>query len=163
MHIRSGYLSMRSGNGMETIQIKHLESITELQALMRVFASAFETEYVAGDAYLTEMIVNPAGVYLGALSGKALVGGLVAFLMTPIHGTKELYIYDIAVLPVYQKQGIGRLLIEQVKQVAKEHGVGTIFVEAEADDPGAVAFYRVLGGEEVAVNHFNFSVSPENA
>jgi ribosomal protein S18 acetylase RimI-like enzyme len=82
----------------------------------------------------------------------------IAFEMCPIHGSKELYLYDIAVHPNHQKQGIGTKLIELLREEAKARGVATIFVEAESEDAGAVAFYRKLGGEEVAVNHFNFNL-----
>jgi ribosomal protein S18 acetylase RimI-like enzyme len=41
---------------------------------------------------------------------------------------------------------------------ARKQHIATIFVEAESEDAGAVAFYRKLGGEEITVNHFNFTV-----
>jgi aminoglycoside 3-N-acetyltransferase I len=104
------------------------------------------------------MLDNPACIIVGVTAEGKTIGGLVAFEMTPIHGTKELYIYDIAIHPDFQKQGLGKKLIETIKEEARARGVGTIFVEAEREDEGAVAFYRAIGGEEVKVNHFNFTL-----
>lgn len=143
---------------MEIISIKNLQSITELQELISVFSQAFESEYSTSETYLKTVLENKAAIRLGAFSEQKIVGGLIAFEMTPIHGIKELYIYDIAVHPEYQKRGIGAKLIEHLKAEAKNRDIGTIFVEAESEDEGAVAFYRKIGGEEIAVNHFNFTV-----
>lgn len=156
--IKTNIKPLRVGIPMNTLSIKHLESLSELQKLISVFSQAFESEYSTTDAYLKVMLENKQAVFLGAYLDKKVVGGLVAFEMTPIHGIKELYIYDIAILPEYQKQGIGAKLIEHLKLEAKNRGVGTIFVEAESEDSGAVAFYRAIGGEEVQVNHFNFNL-----
>ncbi len=140
------------------IMIKKLENIAELKELATAFSLAFESPYNTTDEYLSSMIKNSSCVILGAVVEAHVVGGLVAFFMTPIHGTKELYVYDIAVSPLFQKKGLGKQLVEALKQEARARGVGTIFVEAESEDEGAVAFYRAIGGEEVAVNHFNFNI-----
>ncbi len=138
--------------------IKKLENIEELKELVATFSLAFESEYNTTDSYLSPMLENTSCIILGAVAEGRIVGGLVAFEMTPIHGTKELYIYDIAVHPEFQKRGLGKKLMEAIKEEARTQGVGAIFVEAESEDEGAVAFYRAIGGEEVAVNHFNFNL-----
>lgn len=143
---------------MNNFMIKKLDSMSELRELIEVFSQAFESDYKTTDEYLESMLQNSTCMILGAEVDTRLVGGLVAFEMTPIHGTKEFYIYDIAVHPEFQKQGLGKQLMEVLKQEAHVRGVGTIFVEVESEDIGAVAFYRAIGGEEVAVNHFNFNV-----
>lgn len=56
------------------------------------------------------------------------------------------YIKDVVVRPEYQKQGIGRLLINELMQFIKENGVsGTdIFVELCAM-PDKIPFYEKFG------------------
>jgi aminoglycoside 3-N-acetyltransferase I len=138
--------------------IKKLENINELRELSRVFALAFESGYTLTELYLETMLQNPMCVIFGAFSDQEIVGGLVAFEMMPMHGTKELYVYDIAVHPAYQRNGIGVKLVNALKDEAKVRGVGTIFVEAELEDKDAIAFYRAIGGEEIVVGHFNFKI-----
>ncbi len=142
---------------MSHVAIKKLTNLQEIKELIIVFSLAFDSSYDPKDEYLLSMLKNNSCVILGAVVEGRIVGGVVLFEMTPIHGTKELYIYDIAVHPEFQKRGVGKKLMEAIKEEARTRGVGTIFVEAESEDEGAVAFYRALGGEEVMVNHFNFS------
>jgi aminoglycoside 3-N-acetyltransferase I len=142
----------------EQADIQKIHRLSDVKALISVFALAFEQEYSVTDEYLCKMLEDDKTLILGAFRGAEILGGLVAMEIIPIHGTKEFYIYDIAVHPKYQKQGIGKALIEDLKQEAKKRGIGTIFVEAESEDKGAVAFYRTLLGEEVSVNHFNFLI-----
>lgn len=146
---------------METTSshIKKLDTLSEVQNLVEVFTLAFEQKYTVTDEYLTNMLNDDKTLMLGLYRNNDIVGGLVAFEMMAIHGTKELYIYDIAVHPEHQKQGFGRALMEHLKKEAKKMNVQMIFVEAESEDKGAVGFYRSLGGEEVSVNHFNFKVT----
>jgi aminoglycoside 3-N-acetyltransferase I len=143
---------------MNPITLNNLNSLSQLRELISVFSLAFEMEYSVDDTYLENLLQNKDAIILGVLLENKVVGGLVAFEMTPIHGAKELYIYDIAIHPEHQRQGLGKQLIKQLKDTAKSNGVKTIFVEAESEDEGAVAFYRALGGEEVAVHHFNFNL-----
>lgn len=145
-------------NKMNSISIRKLEKLEEIKELISVFSLAFESYYDTKDEYLHLMLKNTTCVILGAVFGSRIVGGLVAFEITPIHGKKELYIYDIAVHPKFQKQGVGKKLMEIIKEEARTRDIGTIFVEAESEDQGAVAFYRAIGGEEVTVNHFNFTL-----
>ena len=58
----------------------------------------------------------------------------------------DYYIKDVIVRPEYQKQGIGRLLISEIRQFINDHGVeGTdIFVELCAM-PDKIPFYEKLG------------------
>jgi aminoglycoside 3-N-acetyltransferase I len=142
----------------ERADIQKIHSLSDVKALVSVFALAFEQEYIVTDEYLSQMLEDEKTLILGAFIDTKIVGGLVAMEMMPIHGTKEFYIYDIAVHPEYQKQGLGKALVDHLKREAKKRDIETIFVEAESEDEGAVAFYRALGGEDVSVNHFNFTV-----
>ena len=142
----------------ERVDIQKIHSLSDVKALVSVFTLAFEQEYSVTDEYLSKMLEDDRTLILGALKDTEIVGGLVAMEMMPIHGSREFYIYDIAVHPEYQKQGIGKALLDHLKQEAKKRGIETIFVEAESEDESAVAFYRAIGGEEVSVNHFNFKV-----
>ncbi len=142
-----------------TYHLSKLSKLEEVKQLVAVFGKAFEHDYQVSDEYLNSLINDSDAIVIGAFDPQGIiVGGLVGFELRPIHGSKEIYLYDIAVDPQSQKRGIGRQLIQSIKQEALQRNVQTIFVEAEAIDEGAVAFYRALGGEEVSVNHFNFTV-----
>lgn len=149
---------MRNDN-VFTMIIKQIQRRDELRELVSVCSVAFESEYIVTDEYLETMLDNSDCLILGALADERVVGGLIAFELLPIHGEREMYLYDIAVHPQYQRHGIGKRLMQQLKKEAKIRGVKTIFVEAESEDVGAVAFYRSIGGEEVGVHHFNININ----
>lgn len=133
-----------------------LKEVTHLKTLSRIFDTVFEAE--TNSAEETPLIQNPSLCAIGAMYENTIVGGLVAYELPLLNGTKEMYLYDIAILPDFQRRGIGTMLIATLKDEAKQRGASTIFVEAEADDTAAVAFYRTLESEEIAVRHFNISI-----
>ncbi len=147
-------------SGAQQIVCTVLKDTEQLQTLARIF----ETTFAEGEqsSHVSAMVVTyPEDSHfcaIGAMCDDTLVGGLVAYELPLLKGTKEMYLYDIAVLPSHQQQGIGTLLIDALKDEARRRGVSTIFVEAEAEDVGAVAFYRSLLGEEITVHHFNIPV-----
>ena len=66
-------------------------------------------------------------------------------------------IYDIAVVPMHQRHGIGRQLVEMARSLATERGIATTWVPAENEDVHALEFYRSLGGTPSSVTIFTFS------
>jgi ribosomal protein S18 acetylase RimI-like enzyme len=144
-----------------TVTCKLLHQNEEVQALTRIFKTAF-TEQTSNTSTGTPSPrhTNPHHrCVIGAFVGDTLVGGLVAYELPLLSGATEMYLYDIAVLPQHRRLGIGTRLIEALMEEAKRRGVSTIFVEAEADDTGAIAFYRSLKAEEQGVCHFNIAVA----
>ena len=144
---------------MSEVSLISINTIGDLKDLINVFSRAFESTYQVRDQYLEELLKSPSTSIFGAVKNGKIVGGIVACEILPIHGSKEIYIYDIAVDPDFQQQGIGRMLIHKLKEHGKKIGAETIFVEAESDDIGAVTFYRKMNGEELSVSHFNFKVN----
>jgi aminoglycoside 3-N-acetyltransferase I len=135
-----------------------LSSVEDVRKLLSIFDIVFEKRSSPSTERLTTVCSDNAVFNLGAFVDGALVGGLSAHELALVSGEKEFYLYDIGVLPEYQKKGIGTCLIRELKKEARMRGVSTIFVEAESEDEGAVAFYRSLGEEEVFVRHFNLKV-----
>lgn len=140
------------------LTFRKISNTEDLQKLVSIFDIVFEKKSDPDINDLKNIILNKSIINLGAFADDTLVGGLSAHELALISGNKEFYIYDIGVLSEYQKMGIGTGLINELKKEAKERGISTIFVEAEADDEGAVSFYRSLNEEEIIVRHFNIKV-----
>lgn len=58
----------------------------------------------------------------------------------------EVLLYEIGVEEGRQRKGIGAVLVEEVKRWAAEVGADEVWVLAEGQDAGAIAFYRAIGG-----------------
>lgn len=60
-------------------------------------------------------------------------------------------VFYLVVPPALQGQGIGRFLMEGVEQLARDHGISWVRLDAYSENPISTAFYRAIGYEERAV------------
>jgi len=109
------------------------------------------------DAYLDELLGRPWFLVFVATVGGRTVGGLTAHVlpMTACESA-EIFIYDVAVVDDYQRRGVGRRLLAAVRDEASRPGTSSVFVLADNEDAGALAFYRALGGAASGVTLFEF-------
>ncbi len=66
------------------------------------------------------------------------------------HASRPLYLTSMNVAPEAQRQGIGRLCLEEAKRIAREWPADAIRLDAFDRDDGAGEFYRKCGFREVA-------------
>ncbi|NLA44985.1 MAG: GNAT family N-acetyltransferase, partial [Candidatus Cloacimonetes bacterium] len=57
---------------------------------------------------------------------------------------RRLYIHHMAVLPEFQKQGIGRSLLQEAIQIADKQGLQAK-LEVQSDNAAALNLYRSMG------------------
>ncbi|WP_262693696.1 AAC(3)-I family aminoglycoside N-acetyltransferase [Kordiimonas aquimaris] len=131
-----------------------------LRQLLNLFGTAFEdedtyTKAQPSDAYLKKRLSDETFIALIAMQGENVVGGLAAYELKKFEQERsEFYIYDLAVDADHRRKGIATALIDQLKEIAKSRGVFVIFVQADYDDPPAIALYTKLGVRE-DVLHFD--------
>lgn len=130
--------------------------------LFQLMALVFEEPPAPlSDAYLTRLLDRSDFWALAAFAGDDLIGGLTAHTLPMTRSeSSEIFIYDIAIRPDRQRQGVGRQLISSLRTVAAAEGIEDIFVPADNEDSHALDFYRSLGGEASLVTHFTFRGSP---
>lgn len=88
----------------------------------------------------------PAGYALLARHDEELVGfAAYSFLWPAVGLTRSLYLKELYVAEAYQHQGVGRLLMAALYQVAAEHDCSRVEWTTDADNSGAMAFYAGLG------------------
>lgn len=76
-----------------------------------------------------------------------LVGFLTAHRLQRFDTRKaEVLLYEIGVLPKYQKRGIGKALLAELKKWAKEVGADEIWVLTAQSNKAAIALYTASGG-----------------
>lgn len=124
------------------------------ELMARVFDESAER---LSDEYLLQLLSRHGFWAIAAFSGDELVGGLTAHTLPMTHSeSSEIMIYDIAVHPAWQRQGVGRQLISSLRAAASAEGIQDLFVPADNEDSHALDFYRALGGAPLAVTHFTF-------
>ena len=146
---------------MGEIQIERL-SVSDLErarTLFTLMADVFEMESkVLSREYLTQLLMRGDFWALAASIGGRTVGGLTAHTLPLTHAElSEVFIYDIAVMPEYQRRGVGRRLVTTLRADAAAAGIGVVFVPADNEDTHALDFYHALGGSPAPVTIFTFS------
>lgn len=130
-----------------------------LEQLIRLYEEAFEMEdFSLPDVdYLQFLLDNENMIFYVAVSENQVVGGLTAHILPSVYvPTSEVYVYDMAVKPSYQRQGIGKQLLSELATECAKIGYQEIFVQADIEDIHALAFYQATGGEPADVVHFSY-------
>jgi aminoglycoside 3-N-acetyltransferase I len=98
-------------------------------------------------------------IALAAYVDGEMAGAIAAYELVKFEAERsEIYIYDLAVIERYRRQGVATALIAAVQEIGRDKGAWVVFVQADPPDEPAVALYDKLGIRE-EVLHFDISVS----
>ena len=120
-----------------------------------VYALACELAAAVGDSRpgwravrerFAELLGAPSAYNLVAEDGEGVVG-LVSFWIKPdlAHGDTVIEVPMLAVAEKARRRGVGKLLIEKVRDAASEKGASLVELIATPDNTTARKFYRSLG------------------
>ena len=103
------------------------ESQKDYEEVYRVVKTAFETaEHSDGNEQDLVVALRNSDSFIPELSLVAVkddkIVGYILFTKIKIENHEEIALAPLAVLPEYQKQGIGSMLIEQGHKIAKQLG-----------------------------------------
>jgi GNAT superfamily N-acetyltransferase len=147
-----------------SVKVKRLykKDLDKFLALIRVFEEVFEMKgfKMPSEKYLQTLLAKDSFFAFVALLEEKVVGGLTAYTLQQYYSERPLvYIYDLAVLSHYQRQGIGKLLMEEITAFCKGSGIEEVFVQADQVDQHAVEFYQATGGIAEQVVHFYYPLN----
>lgn len=77
---------------------------------------------------------------------------LVAFAITQLV-LDEATLFNIAVDPAYQRQGLGRELLTTLIDQLEAKDINTLWLEVRDSNQGAITLYQSLGFNEVSMRH----------
>ncbi len=121
-----------------------------------------ETPHPLSDAYLRTLLARDDFWALAAWVDGQLAGGVTAHtLLMTRNESRELFIYDLAVVPAQQRKGIGRALVTARQAQDAAQGIDVLFDAADQEDTHALDFYRAVGGEPAPVTMFSFVAETE--
>jgi GNAT superfamily N-acetyltransferase len=144
------------------VRILDKKDLDKFIALIRVFEEVFEMKgfKMPGETYLQTLLAKDGFFVVVALLEEKVVGGLTAYTLQQYYSERPLvYIYDLAVLSHYQRQGIGKLLMEEITAFCKGIGMEEVFVQADQVDQHAIEFYQATGGIAEQVVHFYYPLN----
>jgi ribosomal protein S18 acetylase RimI-like enzyme len=112
---------------------------------------------------LEELLETPRSRVLVVENGRGVVGA-VSFWIKPdlAHGDTVVEVPMLVVAEDHRRNGVGRILMEEVRAIASEHGASLIELVATSSNVVAREFYRSLGFVEADVVALEFVGSHEN-
>lgn len=142
-------------------EIKRLEKqeIDLFKELLFLFENVFEMKNftMPNDTHLRKVLHNNSFSAFVAVLDTKLVGGLTSYIIEQYYSTSPLvYIYDLAIKTDFQRQGIGKMLMNAILNYGKEIGAEEVFVQADKIDRHALEFYKSTGGNAEKVVHFTY-------
>ena len=148
-----------------SIEIKRLtkEDLSNFTSLIELFNLVFEEESKIGSEVNSLRLLNNSGfIAIVAIAENEVVGGLTAYELSMYYSdASEIFLYDLAVKPEYQRMGIGKGLLQNLKEYCIENGIKDFFVMAHEEDEHAIEFYHATGGKSEKVVNFVYDVEPQ--
>jgi len=135
--------------------------LRELTLLVQLFKEVFEmNDYRAPEEpNLQQLLDNKNFLVFVAMHENAIIGGLTAYILPSYYSrSSEVYIYDLAVKSSFQRNGIGKNLLDELAAFCRKNNYQQFFVQAHEGDAHALDFYRATGGSPEKVIHFNYLV-----
>lgn len=145
------------------IKVLEREDIPQLYELLEVFDKTFEypTQDRASGEHLTRLLSGDSFVAIVARADDKVIAGLTAYVLHQYHSEKPiLYVQDLAVLPDYQRKGVGSKLIGFTGDHCRKENCELCFIQAEEIDDYAIEFYRSTRPakeEAVVIFTYNFA------
>ena len=144
----------------------NVEDAAEIRGLARELAETVGDEpptEKATRARLEELLDEPRARVLVAENEAGIVGG-ASFWIKPdlAHGDTVVEVPMLVVAEDHRRAGVGRLLMEEVRNVASDNGASQIELVATRANVTAREFYRSLGFVEADVVSLEFVGSQED-
>jgi ribosomal protein S18 acetylase RimI-like enzyme len=119
---------------------------SDIEELRNLFSKAghYVSPRSLSDYWLYAYLFN--NTCLAAKLNEKLVGSIIAFC-DQTKNYKEIYIQDVALLPDYQGQGIGSMLMEEFIKVAKKLNIERVWLTSEPDNEKAYKLWTKFGFE----------------
>ncbi len=148
-------------NMLLTIRLKPRDA-EFMHAINELFHEVFQydTPPSASLPYLNRLLFSERHLIFAFTYQHELVGALTAHLLPDLYTENtEVFIYDIAVKPQWQRLGFGARLLKAVQNNAGKNGYARIWVASDLEDQHALDFYSKHGGVCSEVEHFEFAPS----
>jgi ribosomal protein S18 acetylase RimI-like enzyme len=98
-------------------------------------------------AEAVERVMEEGGEYLLAFGDDGGAAGVaqVRYRWSTWHGGRDGWLEDLYVTGPHRRRGIGRALVSEVMERAREHACVRLELDVDEDNPAAIALYENLG------------------
>ena len=132
-------------------------TLDDLDGVMAVEQESFLTPW-SRSAFEEELVKNRLARYLVALDADSIVGYAGTWLVI-----NEAHVTNVAVHAGRRREGIGRLLMEALMQMARDAGMESMTLEVRVSNEAAKTLYQQLGFVSAGVRKNYYSETKEDA
>lgn len=132
-------------------------TLEDIDGVMAVEMDAFQTPW-SRSAFEEELTQNRLARYLVAEADGAILGYAGTWLVI-----NEAHVTNVAVSSQRRREGIGRLLMEHLMDLAVQNGSGSMTLEVRVSNEAARNLYRQLGFVEAGLRKNYYSETKEDA
>jgi aminoglycoside 3-N-acetyltransferase I len=140
------------------LESKDLHSLIEL---IKMYEEVFEMDslQMPSAEYLQQLLDKESIIFFVALSDNVVLGGLSGHILPSVYiASSEVYIFDFGVRTQDQRKGIGKQLIQSLKDYCSKLRYKEIFVQADVEDEHAMNFYYATGGQAKSAWHYSYAL-----
>ena len=125
----------------------------DLDNVMQIEPTIYSYPWTRGN--FSDSLSNGYSGWVMEQSGEMIGYSLLMMAMDEAH------LLNLSVAKHYQKQGLGRYLLEHMMTVAKRHKAANIFLEVRTSNISAIALYQNIGFCEMAVRRGYYPADPK--
>ena len=129
----------------------------DLDGVMVVEKDSFSAPW-SRSAFEEELSQNNLARYLVAVAGDVIVGYAGTWLVI-----NEAHVTNVAVGGIYRREGIGRLLMEKLMDLARNNHMESMTLEVRVSNAAARNLYRKLGFVEAGMRKNYYTETKEDA
>lgn len=117
--------------------------IDDLDAIMKIEPQIYPHPWTRGN--FSDSISSDYSAWVLLLDDKIIGYALLMMVLDEAH------LLNLSIARAYQKQGLGRYLLEHMLEIAKNHHATNIFLEVRPSNISAIALYESIGFNEMAI------------
>jgi aminoglycoside 3-N-acetyltransferase I len=103
---------------------------------------------IPSDEYINILLLKDDFHIVVALQNETLIGGLTGYELEMYkEEINEMFLYEIAVMPDYRKNGVAKALIECLKKLCVTKGIKEMYVGTSVNNTVAMKLYKSTGGQ----------------
>ena len=145
------------GPGMSGNILVRPMTLVDLDGVMSVEHDSFLTPW-SRSSFEEELAENRLARYLVAEEECEIIGYAGTWLVI-----NEAHVTNVAVSGRRRKEGIGRLLMEQLMELARDNGMESMTLEVRVSNTAARHLYQQLGFVEAGIRKNYYSETKEDA
>ena len=131
--------------------------MTDVDGVMAVEHDSFLTPW-SRSAFEEELAQNRLARYIVAEDNGAIVGYAGTWLVI-----NEAHVTNVAVSSQRRREGIGRLLMQNLMELARENGMESMTLEVRVSNAAARHLYEQMGFVETGIRKNYYSETKEDA